>query len=260
MAKKKKEKQSAHIRELEEMGITDIDSFYIYIEPYLDWENGVQRRELGFEYENDWLKEFENSDSTDLGIQDTVYLADCGNGICIVWKEYGGNEAGIAGLDDVQVFHSLEEAEKAFYAMKARPPLKQLIREVKEAVADPGLRIEPRMDLLPVSFRIYAGRNLAAEGMPLNAEDIRRAVSEYREFERLCQEAGYGYVEIWKPHREWNSNQRYYDFCLTGENDEVSAHVHIPSALQHRARTVIGVLRNSKEPSAVILREKVGLR
>lgn len=64
--------------------------------------------------------------------------------------------------------------------------------------------------------------------------------------------------KIDKPRREWNSNQRYYDFTLDGKK-ELFAHVHIPSAMQHRKRSAVDVLIKSKEPDVASFRKKAGL-
>ena len=258
MSKKKKNKKQNHISgsylsEEEWSALLDKyncdDEYMFFCEPEEYGGKKIkERNDCGYESNSIAVEAYNDKDSIEAGL----YLVEY-DGVYYIWMSPSVCN-GSDNAFDVEVCSctSLKDAEGWFDNMLSSniPSLKKQAEKMKEKVS---------CDLYFKSFdlsgfRIYYKHLLIMEHVfEFSEEQIRGAIENLHSFEKEKQ---IKINELYKPGREWNSNQRYYVIGGSTEYEDFLEEVHIPSKTQGRYREPVNVIRDANIDFLSITKER----
>lgn len=248
--RKKNKKQESWFAPFLRLGIKDESELYelLYDDDREECEElSEEERENGYP---DWalLDEYRNKDSYPQILCISTYkdkyifwIQEC----CV--SDYTDDP-----IEDFMVFDTLEEARKRRDSYpKGEKTIKEQIYDCKDAIEE-DIWIDVKdvlcgYEFVP-SFNIKYRQNLIIEylGSLSNIEYIKKEIQRYKEIRATLEKEGASLSGIYKPHREWNSNTRYYTFVVSFMGEYKEYTVEIFKRYQHQKRSTLDFMPMEK--------------
>ncbi|MCD8110980.1 MAG: DUF2695 domain-containing protein [Clostridiales bacterium] len=193
----------------------------------------------GYHSDIPW-KDDENGDE-----QETLHISKCGEKF-IAWacgEMHDGEGYDIPAEEAIAVFDTIEEARSFLDKFpEGESSLQDQVMDCKEKLEDPAYWIKTDLGGWgQKNFMIYYDHGLIIENLgSLKAIDyIKESIKKYKMFKAELEERGVALICVDKRPREWNRNERFYDYEIRYKNHWYTLSGQILSRMQHQTRETI---------------------